>query len=81
MRNTKSPKKVSSPPITRGSFVVRVSRGNPLAPGAELSASIVPVDGLAATLAEYDVQLSDTVVGIISDLLVELVREDQGDGK
>lgn len=58
------------------SFVVRVEGGSK---GA-VTAHIVPAADLQGTLAEHGAQLGDSVVGLISDLLAELVREEQGDG-
>jgi len=65
---------------TRRSFAVRIERSNVLASGADITAHIKCAEGLQPILDENDVRLGDAVMDIISDILVEIVREEEGGG-
>ncbi len=72
-----SPRANGSQPSVRRSFKVRLSRAS-VDSGSEWSAHITPADDVPKDLAENDVRLGDAVMDIISDLLVELVRAEEG---
>ncbi len=66
-----------SQPSVRRSFKVRLARAS-VDSASEWSAHITPADDVPKDLAENNVRLGDAVMDIISDLLVELVRAEEG---
>ncbi|TKC98643.1 hypothetical protein [Polyangium fumosum] len=77
---TTSPRKPSRDantlPVVRGSFVVSLHRSTPKEGNYEVTACIKPVDQPTRELATRGFRLSDDVLDVVSELLVELVHED-----
>jgi hypothetical protein len=68
----------SSVPIARGAFLVSVVESTATEGGPEFTARIKPVDKMPRELIARGFRLGDAVLDVVSDLLVELVREDDG---
>ncbi len=67
--------RLASVPTVRRSFVVRLSSSKE--GDSDVLARIQPTERAAAAL-EPDFRLSDAIFDVVSDLLVEIVREEEG---
>ncbi len=75
-RETTTAGAAPSVPFARRSFTVAIAKTTSAEKSSEFTARIKPVDHVPAALAARGFELGDAILDVVSDLLVELVRED-----